>query len=190
MAHRPQQLDQRARAFRPFLGWIGVSAACAALAAFTATCSAQNGEANTGLMLRPGIEAGTDDASLPADGWYRVTNKEGALQVQAVAAPVCAPGEAEAEAIDTRYIRVPGARIAEGRLPAVALPHGVLTPRIDHAYQLALGRTPFTLTVGQGDGAVYTVSVGEDSYSFHLPGAVARGSRVLAAATMRAPSSA
>jgi hypothetical protein len=178
MAQRLEKLNERRTATRHLLGWFGVSAASLVLAAFTVTCSAQSD--TTGLMLRPGIETGLDTASLPADGWYRVTNKDRVLQVQAVAAPVSVPGEEEAEAIDTRYIRVPGARIAEGRLPAVAFPGGLLTPQVDHAYQLALGGTPFTLTVG--DGAVYTVQIGEDSYSFHVDGDMDGESRILAAA--------
>jgi hypothetical protein len=178
MAQRLEKLNERRIATRHLLGWFGVSAASLVLAAFTVTCSAQSDP--TGLMLRPGIETGIDSASLPADGWYRVTNKDRVLQVQAVAAPVSVPGEEEAEAIDTRYIRVPGARIAEGRLAAVAFPDGLLTPQVDHAYELALGEQPFTLTVG--DGGIYTVQIGDDSYSFHVDGDTDGEGRVLAAA--------
>jgi hypothetical protein len=178
MAQRLDKLNERRTAARHLLGWFGVAAASLVLAAFTVTCSAQSDP--EGLMLRPGIATEVDASSLPADGWYRVTNKEGALQVQAVTAPVSVPGEEEAEAIDTLYIRVPGARIAEGRLPAVVFADGVLTPQIDHAYQLALGGTPFTLTVGEG--GIYTVQIGEDSYSFHVDGDMDGQSRVLAAA--------
>lgn len=178
MAQRLARFHQRARTTRHLLEWLGVATASVLLAAFTVTCSAQSDP--TGLMLRPGIEAEVDASSLAADGWYRVTNKDRVLQVQAVAAPVSVPGEEEAEAIDTRYIRVPGARIAEGRLPAVDLADGVLTPQVDHAYELALGGTPFTLTVG--DGGIYTVRINDDSYSFHVDGDVGGDSRVLAAA--------
>jgi hypothetical protein len=178
MAQRLARFHQRARTTRHLLEWLGVATASVLLAAFTVTCSAQSDPA--GLMLRPGIEAEVDASGLPADGWYRVTNKDRVLQVQAVAAPVSVPGEEEAEAIDTRYIRVPGARIAEGRLPAVDLADGVLTPQVDHAYQLALSGTPFTLTVG--NGGIYTVQIGEDSYSFHIDGDMDGESRVLAAA--------
>lgn len=178
MAQRLEELNERRTATRHLLGWFGVSAASLVLAAFTVTCSAQSDPA--GLMLRPGMATEVDASSLPADGWYRVTNKEGVLQVQAVAAPVSVPGEEEAEAIDTRYIRVPGARITEGRLPAVAFPGELLRPQADHAYELALGEQHFTLTVG--DGGIYTVQIGEDSYSFHVDGDTDGESRVLAAA--------
>jgi hypothetical protein len=178
MAQRLDRFQQHLNSTRSFLEWLAVAAASVLLAAFTVTCSAQNDA--TGLMLRPGFEPVVDAASLPADGWYRVTSKASGLQVQAVAAPVSVPGEEEAEAIDTRYIRVPGARIAEGRLPTVAFADGVFTPRMDRAYQLALGDRHFTLTVGSG--GVFTVQMGEDSYSFHVDGGLEGDSTILAAA--------
>ncbi len=178
MAQRLDRFHRHLDATRSFLEWLAVAAASVLLAAFTVTCSAQNDA--TGLMLRPGFEPVVDAASLPADGWYRVTSKASGLQVQAVAAPVSVPGEEEAEAIDTRYIRVPGARIAEGRLPTVAFADGVFTPRTDRAYQLALGDKHFTLTVGSG--GLFTVHMGEDSYSFHLDGGLEGDSTILAAA--------
>ena len=151
----------------------------------------------------------------PTSGWVRVTHKATALQVQAVAAParglppflhdiavqVADPdapattrGEAEAEAVDTRYLRIPGARIAEGRLPVVVFPRGTLTPRVDHPYQLVLGDTPFTLTVqnglrnkagvAYGQGAVYTVQMGEHTMRWHLDNGSGWDTRVLAAADL------
>lgn len=178
MSHRLTRFHQHQRRsiFSHALGWLAIAAVALVLAAFTVNCAAQT---EAGLMLRPG-----EPAYGPTDGWYRVTHKDGALQVLAVAAPVSVPGEEEAEAIDTRYIRVPGARIAEGRLPTVAFPGGVLAPRADHAYRLALGDTPFTLTVGGEEEAVYTVQVGEDSYSYRLQGAEATDSVIVAAADL------
>jgi hypothetical protein len=200
-------------ALLPLLGWGSVSVASLALAAFTVTCSAQSDlpfgrlaavelraseagaddlhtAAVVGLMLSPGRAVAA--TGVPAFDWYRVTHKQDALQVTAVAAPVAAPGEAEAEAIDTRYIRVPGARIAEGRLPTVALADDQLVPRQDHAYALALGARPFTLSIASGpavelglpagEGTVYTVRIDEDSYSFRLRGAGDGESRIVAAA--------
>jgi hypothetical protein len=151
----------------------------------------------------------------PTDGWYRVTVKSAGVQVQAVktpaqgmpdflreialqvidpASPPSDRGEAEAEAIDTRYLRVPGTALASGLVPAVAFQRGVLTPRLDHAYALSLGPQPFTLTVSNGlrnsrgvpygDGAVYTVRMGEDSYSFHVQGGYGWETTVLLAADL------
>lgn len=191
MANRIDRFHQQRNATRNLLEWLAVAAASTVLAACIVT-SARAAEPDDGLMLRPGIEHGIDPVTTPRDGWYRVTHKEASLQVQAVSAPVPVPGEEEAEAIDTRYIRVPGARIAEGRLPTVAFTRGALTPRIDHAYQLALGDTPFTLMVrnglrngagvAYGGGAVYSVSLGEDSYSFHLEGGPGWETQILLAA--------
>lgn len=177
MAHRLDRFQQRRTSTRNFLEWLAVAAASIVLAAFTVTCSA--GDVPVGQMLRPGVEA-IDVAQLPADGWYRVTDKDGALQVQAVAAPLPAPGEEEAEEIDTRYIRVPGARIAEGRLPTAADAAIVLTPGLDGAFHFELAGAPFTLTVR--NGLVYTVATGEDSYAFHVDGGMSEGSEVLAVA--------
>ncbi|MBI2772490.1 MAG: hypothetical protein HYX47_22915 [Burkholderiales bacterium] len=150
----------------------------------------------------------------PVDGWYRVTNKGAVLQVSAVATPerglpaflqeiamqqvnpdaVSGRGEMEAEAVDTRYIRVPGARIAEGRVPAVTFLRGALVPRLDHAYELSLDGKPFTLTVqnglrnkagvAYGDGALYTVRSGDETYSYHLQGGAGYETRILAAADL------
>ena len=194
MAHRLARFHQHRVTTRHTLGWFGVAAASLVLAAVTATCSAQSEP--KGLMLRPEVANDMDGgpADWPDGGWYRVTSKAQALQVQAVAVPVSAHGEEEAEAVDTRYIRMPGARIAEGLLPIVAFPRGLLTPRVDHAYALTLDGTPFTLTVSNGlrnksgvaygDGAVYTVRIGDGSYSYHVAGGPGWESTVLAAADL------
>ena len=195
MAQRIDRFNQQRTATRNLMEWLAVAAA-STLAALALTCNARAAqpESGEGLMLRPGIEHGMDPADLPSDGWYRVTHKQTGLHVQHVAAPVPVAGEEEAEAIDTRYIRVPGTRIAEGRLPTVAFSRGAMTPRLDHPYQLALGDTPFTLVVrnglrnsagvAYGYGAVYSVSVGEDSYSFHLEGGAGWETRILLAADL------
>ncbi|MGE3348590.1 MAG: FG-GAP repeat protein [Ramlibacter sp.] len=137
----------------------------------------------------------------PTDGWVRVTHKPGHLDVRAVAAPpqglpdfllsialqledpqgqdgLAGYPEAEAEAVDTRYLRVPGTRLLPGRRPTVAFPQGVLRPRLDHAYALRLGDTPFTLTVHDGlrnragvpygEGAQYVVRHGGQTYTWLL----------------------
>ncbi len=193
MAQRIDRFNQQRNATRALLEWLAV-AAISTLAALALTCTARAAEPEAGLMLRPGVESGIAPGELPADGWYRITHKQAALQVQAVAEPVPALGEEEAEEIDTRYIRVPGARIAEGRLPTVAFARGTLTPRIDHAYQLALAGKPFTLTVrnglrnkdgvAYGQGALYSVSTGDDSYSFYLEGGFGWESQILLAADL------
>ena len=177
MAQRPDRFQQHRTSTRNFLEWLVVAAASIVLAAFTVTSSA--GELPVGQMLRPVGEA-IDIAQLPTDGWYRVTDKDSALQVQAVAAPVSAPGEEEAEEIDTRYIRVPGARIAEGRLPTAADTGIVLAPGLNRAFHLELAGTPFTLTVR--NGLVYTVATGEGSYSFYVDGGMSEESALVAVA--------
>lgn len=178
MAQRIDRFTQQRTATRNLLEWLGV-AAVSTLAALALTCNVQAAEPDAphiGQMLRPSVEL-ADIAELPADGWYRVTDKVGALLVQAVAAPVSVPGEEEAEAIDTRYIRVPGARIAEGRLPAISDAGGVLAPGQGDCYQFELDGVPFALTVR--NGLVYTVRMDEEFYSFHLEGGMSSDSQVL-----------
>lgn len=150
----------------------------------------------------------------PIYDWYRVINKGTTLQVEVVAPPerglpdflreiamqmvdpdaVSTRGEMEAEAVDTRYIRVPGAHLKEGRLPAVSFPRGTLTPRLDHAYEFVLDDKPFTLTVqnglrnkagvAYGNGALYTVRSGDETYSYYLQGGAGWETRILAAADL------
>lgn len=181
MAQRLARFHQQLAATRSFLEWLAVAAASVLLAAFTIKCSAQPDDAHRGQLLRPGIEL-VDIACLPADGWYRVTVMDGMLRVRAVAAPVSAPGEEEAEAIDTRYIRVPGARIAEGLLPTVADEGGVpaLIPGRAHHFELA-GK-PFSLTLH--NGLVYSVATDDDVYSFHIPGGLSPDRQLLAIADL------
>jgi hypothetical protein len=176
MANRIDRFQQQRHATRNLLEWLAVAAA-ATLAALALTCHPARAAEPQGQMLRPGHDTGAD---LPADGWYRVTSKQDALQVLPVDAPVSAPGEEEAEAIDTRYIRVPGARIAEGRLPTVAFADGLLAPQPDTAYPLALGGQHFTLSVSSA--GVLTVSAAEGSYSFSLEAGMEGGLTILAAA--------
>jgi hypothetical protein len=150
----------------------------------------------------------------PIYDWYRVINKGNTLQVEAVAPPerglpdflreiamqmidpdaVSKRGESEAEAVDTRYIRVPGAHLKEGRLLAVSFPRGTLTPRLDHAYEFTLDDKPFALTVqnglrnsagvAYGEGALYTVRSGDETYSYYLQGGAGWETRILAAADL------
>jgi hypothetical protein len=207
------------RTARDLLTWLGVTAATL-LAAATAMpvfaagphgTNAANNAAKGAAMLRPGNWAQDSGSYLlpaglnkpvkdwPASSWYRVTQKAGALEVQAVATPatglpdflseiamqvvdpearVYARPEAQAEAIDTRYIRLPGVKLAEGRLPLVQFSNGVLRPRLDHTYALSLGDTTFTLTVqdglrnkagvAYGQGAQYTVATMGESYVYQL----------------------
>ena len=134
----------------------------------------------------------------PTDGWYRVTHKVGQLEVHAVPAPErglpgflsdiaaqttgadnYAPGgEAQAEAIDTEYRRVPGVALETGRLPLVNFANQVLHPKLDHEYTLTLGEQNFSLTVHNGlrnkngvpygQGAQYVLSYDGQTFSYLL----------------------
>ncbi len=161
------------------LGWAGVAAATIALAAFTTCARAEDLVAQENLFLSPASLQEMGNVGLPQGGWYRVTRKPGHLHVEASTLPMNDdPAMAEAEEIDTLYLRLPGTDVAEGRLPSVQFSNGVLRPLLDHTYALQLGNTPFTLSVqnglrnsagvAYGEGAQYTVSYGGDSYVYQL----------------------
>ena len=72
------------------------------------------------------------------------------------------------------YLRLPHAALREGPVPEVPLPRRALVPVNGKAYALALGHTPFTLTVNNGRkgraGAHYVMSVGGATYEWLLDG--------------------
>ena len=170
-------------------------AAASAGAAFAQTSGATPTSNHQAFMLRPGnwnqesgggylvpAALGALPKTWPADGWFRVTQKAGGLQVSAVPAPskglpdflyeiamqvvdplarVYARPEMEAEVIDTRYIRVPGVTLAQGLAPTVRFSHTVLRPLLDHSYALSLGEQAFTLSVQNGQRSPAGVAYGQ-----------------------------
>lgn len=80
------------------------------------------------------------------------------------------------------YLRAPGSTLRQGFVPAYRFRNGTreLRPLLDHRYELMWQGTPFAFTVqnGQrtaagtpyGEGAVYTIEVGGESYRYVLPG--------------------
>lgn len=157
----------------------------AALAAALTLCASAAVAQNEGShLMRPGewgqgagsylLQDKLRDARVqdwPLDGWYRVTHREGALQVVAVRttrqvlpdflqeiAAQAVPGaaqpstrfEAMAEAIDTQYMRVPGVKMVEGRRSTVKFSKGVLRPKLGHDYSLKQGDLEFSLRVQNG----------------------------------------
>ena len=168
---------------RSLLTWMGLTVATTVLAAASSGAAFAQTTENA-LMLRPGnwnqedgggyrlpAALSAQPKTWPTDGWYRVTQKAGGLQVQAVPQPskglpdflyeiamqvidptvrVYARPEMEAEVIDTRYIRVPGVALTQGFVPSVKFSRTVLRPQIDHSYQLSLGEQPFAFSVQNG----------------------------------------
>lgn len=80
------------------------------------------------------------------------------------------------------YLRAPGSRLRQGFVPAYRFRNGTreLRPLLDHRYELAWQGTPFAFTVqnglrtpagaAYGEGAVYTIEIGGESFSYVLPG--------------------
>ncbi|HSV50653.1 MAG TPA: hypothetical protein VLJ57_00950 [Burkholderiaceae bacterium] len=188
------------------LGWFAVVAAGSLLAAASCAAEPRSEEGlllrpgewrqDVGSYLLPAGLQGQPQ-HWPLDGWYRVTHKTGLLDVRAVKKPaqglpgflhdiavqVTDPSVQDmvadaAEAIDTQYIRVPGARLTEGHVPTVRFSNTALRPRLGHPYALQLGDTSFTLTVhnglrskagvAYGQGAQYVVTYGGATYTYLL----------------------
>ena len=104
----------------------------------------------------------------PTDGWYRLVLKERTVEVRATSK---LPGN-ELEPANSLYVRVPGTELKEGARPKYrslgAIPH----PKVGKQYELALGKTRFSLLVEAPQdargGAQYIISYGGGSYSYHL----------------------
>ncbi len=162
-----------------------------------------------GSYLLAGNMVEAPPAYWPRDSWFQITHTPGALKINAVKVPakslpdfladvatqvvagrsdsqadsppiVNASSTAQAEVIDTQYLRVPGLKLREGRVSTVKFSRGTLSPKLDHTYQLTLGDMPFTMTVQNGlrgkngapygEGALYTIGYGGETYSYHLDG--------------------
>jgi hypothetical protein len=156
-----------------------------------------------GSYLLTGRMNDTTPAHWPRDSWYQITHTKGALNIRAIQAPskglpdfltdvanqvvagqsdtpqtMNASQAVQAEGTDTQYLRAPGVKLREGRVPTVKFSSGVLSPKLDHPYKLALGDTPFTLTVQNGlrsktgapygDGALYTIGYGGEIYTYFI----------------------
>src|SRR6218665_3634502 len=100
MTGRLYKLAERKQSSQGMLTWFGLAAAGTVIAAIAFANNAQAQTAQEeGVMLRPGSwtqDSGsyllpqTLDANprnWPTVGWYRVTNKDSSLQVQAVTPP-------------------------------------------------------------------------------------------------------
>lgn len=106
-------------ATRHLLAWFGVAAASVALAALAIGPAAAAEPQEEALLLRGGLLGAEEARTLARGGWFRVTSKPGHLHVQAVEVPANEDAEAGRwEGIDTVYVRLPGAGIVQGRIPA------------------------------------------------------------------------
>lgn len=80
------------------------------------------------------------------------------------------------------YLRTPGRTLRQGFVPAYRFRNGTreLRPLLDHRYELMWQGTPFAFTVQNGlrtpagmpygEGAVYTIEIGGETYRYVLPG--------------------
>jgi hypothetical protein len=91
--------------------------------------------------------AGAPSPDWPVDGWYRLTPSARAIDVRAMAP--ANPDEADADG--AMYVRVPGARLKEGRRATYRFSTEVLHPAPGRQYELLLGKTRFSFTVDSGE---------------------------------------
>jgi len=80
------------------------------------------------------------------------------------------------------YLRAPGSTLRQGFVPTYRFRNGTreLRPLLDHRYELMWQGAPFAFTVNNGlrtaagtpygEGAVYTIEIGGESYRYVLPG--------------------
>jgi hypothetical protein len=92
------------------------------------------------------------------------------------------PTEMQVEDPEPMYLRAPGSSLRQGFVPTYRFRNGTreLKPLLEHRYELMWQGTPFAFTVqnGQrtaagvayGEGAVYTIEIGGESYRYVLPG--------------------
>jgi hypothetical protein len=158
-----------ARALRQLgLLWAGAALAASAWAA---------GIHEEGYMLEASAwrneVAGVPSPDWPVDGWYRLTPSGKSIEVQAVT-----PSETDRiESDEATYVRVPGARLKEGRRPVYRFSNVILRPKTGHQYELMLGKTRFSFVVESNEqGTQYAITYGGEThtYTLGLPAAATR----------------
>jgi hypothetical protein len=108
------------------------------------------------------VNAGTGD--WPADGWYRLVAREGAVDVRGTT-----PADRGAVPADALFVRLPGGALAQGPHAAYSPVSLLARPRLGQEYELTLGATQFSLRVEDGaKGMAYTLGYGGRTYSYVL----------------------
>jgi hypothetical protein len=109
----------------------------------------------------------------PVDGWYRLSPGRKTVDVRAMV-----PSQAEAaDPEGAVYVRVPGARLAEGVRPKVRFAAGELKPKVGVDYTFELEQQPFSFVVqSDRDGTRYEISYAGavHSYMLGLPAAATK----------------
>lgn len=114
----------------------------------------------------------------PKDGWFQILATEQAVEVR----PVQATAVDDVRP-DAFFFRMPGTPLKAGARPAYRYLAAVQHPHLGQEYELAMGRTRFSLRVDAGPrGMVYAIGYGGQAYSYVLgtPQAVYTGLRTVA----------
>lgn len=150
-----------ARALRQLgLLWAGAAIAASTWAA---------GIHEEGYLLEAGAwraeVAGAPSPDWPVDGWYRLAPSGRSIEVRA--AKPSEPDDAEVEG--AMYVRVPGARLKEGRRPVYRFSSAILQPKVGHQYELMLGKTRFSFVVESDEhGTHYAITYGGETHGYTL----------------------
>jgi hypothetical protein len=109
--------------------------------------------------------AGAPSADWPVDGWYRLSLADRKIEVRRAR-----PGDPDAaDPRDSFYVRVPGARLAEGLRPKYRFSDLILQPVAGKQYELMLGKTRFSFVVeSDARGTRYRIGYGGETYDYPL----------------------
>jgi hypothetical protein len=153
-------------------------------AATLAACAWAAGITEEGYMLQPGDwraeVASVPSPQWPVDGWYRVSPGRKTVDVRAMVPSRAEEGDPEGAV----YVRVPGARLAEGLRPKVRFAAGELKPRVGTEYRYELDQRPFSFSVqSDRDGTRYEIAYAGAVHTYML-GLPASATKVLAIADL------
>lgn len=116
----------------------------------------------------------------PVDGWYRIAPDRKTVEVRAMLPSQATPGDPEGAV----YVRVPGARLAEGVRPKVRFAAGEFTPAVGTEYTFALDRQPFSFVVqSDREGTRYEIGYAGSVHTYLL-GLPAAATKVKAVADL------
>ena len=100
----------------------------------------------------------------PTDGWVRLQQIDGAIDVRAVK-----PSDAAEVRPDALFFRQPALALKEGVRPTYRHSVALKDPKLGQDYELTLGKVRFNLRVESGvKGMEYTVGYGGKSYRYIL----------------------
>jgi hypothetical protein len=125
-------------------------------------------------------EVAAPGSQWPRDGWYQIAPQERSIEVRRVEPDATQPVPAGA-----LLFRLPGTSLRQGERAAYGGGANLRQPRLDVDYELALGRTRFSLKVENiAKGMQYSIGYGGQTYTYVLGPFDAAGTSVRAVADL------